>query len=1113
MAESKTILLPFPVKGLDENWAYSDQAPLTSPDVQNVRAYDHARGRARGGQRPGLKKYCPDQLASGSSVQNVTHVVGTLLNAGGDQIVIEDQSTQGYDFYNESGSKYVELGTAGEYEWSVWADDYCYVAVQVGGEVYIRRHQSDGTLDWTGESLGAFSVVGMTIDSGFIFVMKYNFLVAPDVLKVDQADGSLLSSDYLSLRGNAYPHMDSYNGVIAVVVVSGLSGGGSVTTHLELFDSATGDSLAYTSVSPGVNEDGKIAGLSTNYAGGWYLGYTYDKESISPSHRVVRYDAALNVVWSRTISYVSGQKFDEMAYDQFNDRVVLLGRHIGGSTNQLKVIASADGADVDAGDGNDLGVFNRGLLCDSEGSLIFFDGNSTGTLYKYSSDLTEEWSATISGTGGGNISVNAFSQAEGNLNRTLQPVAVSGGNVYRFAPSAATLVANGTDALSATATTIQSTVFFQDIYFADGVSEKYYQGSSGSIQTWTASAGSLPGDTDGNRPRLIATWQGRLVQADLYGDKQNWFMSAVGDATDWDYAGTAVTSAVAGNNAEAGKNPDIINALIPWSDDLLLFGGDHTIHRLTGNPLEGGVIDLVTDTIGIAWGSAWCKDPSGVLYFFGSRGGVYRMSPGGVPQKITSRVIDERLADINLNSDLVRLLWNDRVQGVHVLVSPIVASRNTLNYFYDVRNDAWWVDVFANTNHNAVAAHVLDGDKPSDRVLLLGGRDGYLRSLDHDSLDDDGTAIDSWALLGPIQQESGDPIALTQLSGVLGAGSADVTYSLNAGDSAEDARWADDAYTGTWSSGRNNSVRRKTTGHAMFVRVRNTAADQSWALERIEADVKNTSHAFRSRFSNDSRAWEVRTAGFEVKEFDVSSQETSPSDVEFGDSGTKMYVVGSANGTVYQYTLSTAWDVDTASYASKSFDFSSQDVNPRGLFFKPDGTKIYMVGIQNDAVFQYSLSTPWDVSTASYDSVSLSVASQENKPRSVFIGDNGTKLYTLGITNETVYQYTLPAAWSLSGGSYASKSFAVTTEDQSPRAVYFRDDGKRMYVMGNTSDRVHQYKLTTAWDVSTAEYQPGRNFIVRPYDEGGLGISFKSDGTALYVAGLISRKIFQFTLG
>ena len=52
----KTIELSFPLLGMDEGWSAAKQPPLTSPSMCNVRPYDVQGNRARGGQRPGLKK-------------------------------------------------------------------------------------------------------------------------------------------------------------------------------------------------------------------------------------------------------------------------------------------------------------------------------------------------------------------------------------------------------------------------------------------------------------------------------------------------------------------------------------------------------------------------------------------------------------------------------------------------------------------------------------------------------------------------------------------------------------------------------------------------------------------------------------------------------------------------------------------------------------------------------------------------------------------------------------------------------------------------------------------------------------------------------------------------
>ena len=78
-----------------------------------------------------------------------------------------------------------------------------------------------------------------------------------------------------------------------------------------------------------------------------------------------------------------------------------------------------------------------------------------------------------------------------------------------------------------------------------------------------------------------------------------------------------------------------------------------------------------------------------------------------------------------------------------------------------------------------------------------------------------------------------------------------------------------------------------------------------------------------------------------------------------------------------------------------------------GLAFKPDGTKMYMVGNTTDRVYQYTLSTPWNLATATYDTVSFLLSGQDTAPVGLAFKPDGTKMYVLGNTNDRVYQYTL----------------------------------------------------------------------------------------------------------
>jgi len=256
-------------------------------------------------------------------------------------------------------------------------------------------------------------------------------------------------------------------------------------------------------------------------------------------------------------------------------------------------------------------------------------------------------------------------------------------------------------------------------------------------------------------------------------------------------------------------------------------------------------------------------------------------------------------------------------------------------------------------------------------------------------------------------------------------------------------------------------------------------------------------------------AWNLATTNSYYRS--VAAEETSPSSVTFKPDGTEMYILGSTGDDVNQYSVSTAWQVDKASYV-RVFGVATQTgTTPTKVQFKDDGTKMYVLSNTNDAIYQYSLSTAWNISTATYDTVSFSVTSQEADPQGMFFGDSGTKLYVVGLTNDTVYQYTLSSAWDLSTASYASKSFSVATQEVNPRGVFIGNNGLTMYITGSNTDTVFQYTLATPWDVSTASYA-NKSFVIDIYEPAPAGLWFKDDGLSFYVVGTTNDTVWQFTI-
>jgi len=244
--------------------------------------------------------------------------------------------------------------------------------------------------------------------------------------------------------------------------------------------------------------------------------------------------------------------------------------------------------------------------------------------------------------------------------------------------------------------------------------------------------------------------------------------------------------------------------------------------------------------------------------------------------------------------------------------------------------------------------------------------------------------------------------------------------------------------------------------------------------------------------------------------FDVSGQDTQPRGISFNTTGSKMYMVGSSNDSVYQYTLSTPFDLSTASYDNVSFSVAGQDTQPHDITFNSDGSKMYMVGNTSDSVFQYTLSTPFDLSTASYDNVSFSVAGQDATPYDIAFNNDGSKMYMVGSSNDSVFQYTLSTPFDLSTASYDNVSFSVAGQDAAPLGIAFNTTGSKMYMVGDSNDSVFQYTLSTPFDLSTASYN-SVSFSVAGQDTQPVSIAFNNDGSKMYMVGDSNDSVFQYT--
>ena len=144
-----------------------------------------------------------------------------------------------------------------------------------------------------------------------------------------------------------------------------------------------------------------------------------------------------------------------------------------------------------------------------------------------------------------------------------------------------------------------------------------------------------------------------------------------------------------------------------------------------------------------------------------------------------------------------------------------------------------------------------------------------------------------------------------------------------------------------------------------------------------------------------------------VDSFDVSTQDATPRGLAFNNDGTKMFVVGDTGNDINSYTLSTGFDLSTATFNDingdgSGFDISAQDNVPRGLTFNNDGTKMIMVGDNGNDINEYTLSVGFDLTSTVTHVGEFDISDQETSPGGLTFNNDGTKMFVVGIKDDEI---------------------------------------------------------------------------------------------------------------
>lgn len=263
----------------------------------------------------------------------------------------------------------------------------------------------------------------------------------------------------------------------------------------------------------------------------------------------------------------------------------------------------------------------------------------------------------------------------------------------------------------------------------------------------------------------------------------------------------------------------------------------------------------------------------------------------------------------------------------------------------------------------------------------------------------------------------------------------------------------------------------------------------------------------------------------------------------FSSDGLSAYIVGN-DDNIYEYTLSSAFNVGSTVTYNGFFETLNSYTNFAGSTILPvfGGYTMYVSDRNHNAIQTFQFDTQYDITTmkegASIPSTfepnlqdDFVAPIKTNKKvtisgaHTLCVADNGNRMYYA--IDETVYQTSLTDPYDITNyTAVGNKALFDSNQTANYRTIIglsFNATGTKMIVSTYFSPTVVEFDLTTAWDITTATYNPTTNnvpevliakeeasFTAKDTDVRGFDIS--PDGRNLIIVGTSTDDVHRYTM-
>lgn len=259
--------------------------------------------------------------------------------------------------------------------------------------------------------------------------------------------------------------------------------------------------------------------------------------------------------------------------------------------------------------------------------------------------------------------------------------------------------------------------------------------------------------------------------------------------------------------------------------------------------------------------------------------------------------------------------------------------------------------------------------------------------------------------------------------------------------------------------------------------------------------------------------WNIKNTAYNSVSFsDIATCTGASRGMAFSNDGTKMYIQCALSPvTIFQYTLSTPWNVSTATYSSLSVT-TGTTISPVGISISSNGLYFYFVDNNSATINQWTMSTPNNISTATATTTFLTTTQSVNNHGVAFSAD-GTKMYVAGnATSQTIYEYTLSTPFLISSATFTT-SLSISANVTNAYSLWIDPSGVRLYVASLGGPAVYEYLLSTPGNVSTGVFYGSFSIATQVVNYSRALWLNPSIGNFMYVVDTVVGTVYQYTVG